>query len=54
LQAAALDDLSAQDGAELGQLLLSQSSMVTMVHTMQLLAIVSICALPLVLLLRPR
>ena len=54
LQAAGLDDLSAQAGAELGQLLLSQSSMVTMVHTMQLLAIVSICALPLVLLLRTR
>jgi DHA2 family multidrug resistance protein len=54
LQSTGLTDLSPQAGADLGVLLASQSSILTMVQTMQTLAVLSVCAIPLVLLLRKR
>ncbi|MEA2094733.1 MAG: MFS transporter [Pseudomonadota bacterium] len=52
LQAGGLTDMSPQAGAELSMLLTSQSSMVTMVQTMEVLAVMSLCAIPLVMLMR--
>lgn len=52
LQSTGLTDLTPQAGADLGMLLASQSTMLTMVQTMQTLTVLSVCAIPLVLLLR--
>ncbi|MEA2094109.1 MAG: DHA2 family efflux MFS transporter permease subunit [Pseudomonadota bacterium] len=51
LQAGGLTDMSPQAGAELSMLLASQSSMVTVVQTMEVLAVLSLCAIPLVMLM---
>jgi hypothetical protein len=46
--------MRAQAEADPGQLLVAQSAIVTAVQTMQTQTVVSICTLPLVLLLRTR
>ena len=54
LHSTGLADMRAQAEADPGQLLVAQSAIVTAVQTMQTQTVVSICTLPLVLLLRTR
>ena len=52
LQTSGLTDHSLQAGAELGSLLQTQTGMVAMIQTMEVLAVLALCAMPLALLLR--
>ena len=52
LQSSGLTDHSLQAGAELGSLLQTQTGMVAMIQTMEVLAVLALCAMPLALLLR--